>query len=206
MAEMMDGVVHILPDFQVTFAAAGQRVVEGMRQLRQFFLRRQRTAPHCLAFDDARVLAVPDALAHGEEEPFLAEVLPFIRQRLLQLPPGWPRVGGIETLRLAALAFPWCIRYMIQLPIGIDQDVSALAFEEGKHVEVAIALGGLRPEFAGDLDDRLYAKPIHFYPADTFAAMAQHITVGIAVQVFAYLAQGIERVFQFFLLAWQGRS
>ncbi len=54
----------------------------------------------------------------------------------------------------------------------------------------------LRPEFAGDLDDRLDAKPIHFDLADAFAAMAQHVAIGVAVQVFAYLAQGVERVLQ----------
>jgi hypothetical protein len=37
----------------------------------------------------------------------------------------------------------------------LDQHLSPFFFQEGDHVEIAIASGGLRPEFARDLDDRL---------------------------------------------------
>ena len=43
----------------------------------------------------------------------------------------------------------------------LHQDLRALPLQEGEHVEVAVALGGLRPEFAGDLDDGLHAEAVH---------------------------------------------
>ena len=45
---------------------------------------------------------------------------------------------------------------------GLHQHLRAFALQEVEHVEVAVALGGLRPEFAGDLDDRLDAQAVDF--------------------------------------------
>ena len=50
---------------------------------------------------------------------------------------------------------------MIQVPIGSTMICAPSRLQEGEHVEVAVAFGGLRPEFAGDLHDRLHAEAIH---------------------------------------------
>ena len=38
----------------------------------------------------------------------------------------------------------------------LDQHLRAFALQEVEHVEVAVAFGDLRPEFAGDLHQRLH--------------------------------------------------
>ncbi len=56
----------------------------------------------------------------------------------------------------------WWIMYMIQVPMGSTRTCAPSLLQEVEHVEVAVAFGGLRPEFAGDLDDRLHAQAVDF--------------------------------------------
>src|SRR5262249_25154898 len=61
--------------------------------------------------------------------------------------------------------------------------------EEGEHVEVAVALGGLRPEFTGDLDDRLDAQTVYLNGVYRIAAGVQSVDVLLAVKVVGDLAE-----------------
>src|ERR1035441_1397816 len=49
--------------------------------------------------------------------------------------------------------------------------------------EVAVAFGGLRPEFAGDLDDGLDAQAIHIDGIEAVAAALQSGHVFVALQI-----------------------
>jgi hypothetical protein len=51
----------------------------------------------------------------------------------------------------------------------LDQHLRAFALEEFEHVEVAVALGELRPELAGDLHQRFHAGAIHLDGIHFFA-------------------------------------
>ena len=62
-------------------------------------------------------------------------------------------------------------------PIGSDEHLGPLALEELEHPEVAVALGGLRPELAGDLDDRLHAQAIDLDGVEPLAAACERVRV-----------------------------
>ena len=81
--------------------------------------------------------------------------MPLERDALLELPPlevglgfvDLATVGGFDLLLPQEVGQPGRDR--------LGDDLGALGLEEPEHVEVAVALGGLGPELAGDLDDRL---------------------------------------------------
>ena len=64
---------------------------------------------------------------------------------------------------------------------GLHQHLCAFALQEVEHVEVAVAFGGLRPEFAGDLDDRFHAQAVDIDAVEVVAAVLQrgHILVAL---------------------------
>ncbi len=72
--------------------------------------------------------------------------------------------------------------------------------QEGEHVEVAIAFGGLRPELAGDLDDRLHAQAVDLDGVDAVAAGMQRIDVFLAIEIVSDLAQGAADARDFLVL------
>ena len=80
-------------------------------------------------------------------------------------------------------------------PNRLHQHLRAFALQEGKHVEVAIALGGLGPEFANDLHHRLDPQAVNFNRAQAFVTIVQHILVSLSIELLVYLEQGIENRF-----------
>ena len=58
---------------------------------------------------------------------------------------------------------------------GLDDHFRALPFQEPEHVEVAVTLGGLRPEFTGDFNDRFDAEPIDFDLVESPPHLAQRL-------------------------------
>ncbi len=103
------------------------------------------------------------ALEHGLRERELGELArgrPVSRARRRRSPaPGHRHALG-EPAPVADLLLGLVDH--VHDPGGdrLDEHLRALPLEEGEHVEVAVALGGLRPELAGDLDDRLHAEPV----------------------------------------------
>ena len=67
-------------------------------------------------------------------------------------------------------------------------------------MEVAVAFGGLRPEFAGDFHHRLHPRAVHFDFVHRFAALFQRIQIVVAIQVLANLAERVESVAHGFFL------
>ncbi len=59
---------------------------------------------------------------------------------------------------------------MIQVPMGSTSTCAPSFSQEVEHVEVAVAFGGLRPEFAGDLDDGLHAQAVDIDRVEAVAA------------------------------------
>ena len=85
--------------------------------------------------------------------------------------------------------------------MGSTSTCAPSVLEEGEHVEVAVTLGGLRPELTGDLDDRLHAQAVDLDGVDAVAAGVERIHILLAVEVVADLAESAadaRRVFLFF--------
>ena len=94
------------------------------------------------------------------------------------------------------LALRLCLVHQVGDPGGdrLDQHLRAFALEKLEHVEIAVAFGGLRPEFAGDLHHRLHAGAVHFHRVQLLAAFLQRVEVDIAIEVLANLPQRVEGV------------
>ncbi len=79
---------------------------------------------------------------------------------------------------------------------GLHQHLRAFALQELEHVEVAVALGGLRPELAGDLDDGLDAQAVDLDRVERVAAAVQRRDVIVALKLVHELAdvfRGVRR-------------
>ena len=70
----------------------------------------------------------------------------------------------------------------------LHQNLRPFLLQEVEHVEVAVALGGLRPEFAGDLDDRLHAQAVDIDAVELVAALGQRAGILIALELVDELA------------------
>ena len=78
----------------------------------------------------------------------------------------------------------------------LDDDLRAFALKEFEHVEVAVAFGDLRPEFARDLHHRLHLGAIHFDGVHLFARRSQCIQIVLAPHMFVHLAEHVKGVAQ----------
>ena len=75
---------------------------------------------------------------------------------------------------------------------GFDEDLRAFLFQELEHVEVPVALGGLGPEFAGDLYQGLYAGAVHRDGVKAVAHLVERRGVVVAIE----LVQEFAKVFR----------
>ena len=66
---------------------------------------------------------------------------------------------------------------------GFHQHLRPFALEEPEHVEISVALGGLRPEFACDLDHRLDFSAVDVDLVDLIAARFDSAQEFFAVEV-----------------------
>src|ERR1700757_297696 len=69
------------------------------------------------------------------------------------------------------------------------QHLSSFSFEKGKHVEVAVALGSLSPEFPRNFDYRFHSKPINLNCIDAIATCMQCINILFAVEIVTNLSE-----------------
>ena len=63
-------------------------------------------------------------------------------------------------------------------------------------MEIAVALGELRPEFAGDFHDRLHLRAVHFDAVHLVASGGQRVEIILAPEMLVHLAEDVERVAQ----------
>src|SRR5205823_5348704 len=91
----------------------------------------------------------------------------------------------LVPLSVAVRLIHWPLCYGVRLRLvhqvsdpgsnWLDHYLRALALQEIKHVEVAIALGDLRPELTRDLYQRLYLGAINFERANLVNQVIDHI-------------------------------
>ena len=152
-------VVDILGDFQVAFAAAGARVVEGMAEALQFVLVGQVMRDAAQRVHDLVIFALEDGFGELQLGHLLAEAELDLGARA-QLPDRRQHRAFFQALEVFVLLDHLVDHVHDPGADGLHQHLRAFALQEVEHVEVAVAFGGLRPEFAGDLDDRLHAQAV----------------------------------------------
>ena len=161
MAEFVDGVIDVLANLEVPFAAARELVIERVRHLRQLGLRNKFVGDPAQVPDGAMVEEVPHALTCANSPQFFAQS-DVVRKVLLELIPlgipmraiHRPLRNGVSFRLVHQIRDPGCD--------WLNQHLCAFALQEVEHVEVAVTLGDLRPELAGDLHHRLHAGAVHF--------------------------------------------
>ena len=75
----------------------------------------------------------------------------------------------------------------------LHDNLRAFALQEGEHVEVAVAFGGLRPEFAGDLHDWLHAEAIDLDLIEAVADVVKRDHVVVRRELVQELAEILDR-------------
>ncbi|MBI4263801.1 MAG: hypothetical protein HY657_05470 [Acidobacteria bacterium] len=139
---------------------------------------------------DAPVLVVPEPVADGEIGERAAE-----RQLALQTRAHLgPRRRIIDILAADPVRLGEPQHVHDPGADRLDHHLRALALEEAEHPEVAVALGGLRPELPGDLHHRLHAQAVDLNRADALARRLERLDRLRAVQVVVDLAERVERV------------
>ena len=115
---------------------------------------------------------------------------------LLQLPPLRVAMWAID--RPLRLGMSLGLVQKIGHPSGdwLNHYLRALALQEFKHVEVAIALGNLCPEFTGDLHHGLHLGTVDLDAVHVVSGCGQGVKVILPAQMFVHLAEHIEGVTQ----------
>ncbi len=161
VGQVLVGVVDILGDFEVAFAAAAAGVVVGVAEALELVLVDQVVADSAQGIEDLVVLALEDDLGEFELGQLVA-VGPLDFGARVDFPGGRQDGALFESL-VIAIALDYLVDHVGDPGAdGLDNHLGALALEELEHIEVAVALGGLGPEFAGDLDDGLDAEAVDF--------------------------------------------
>ena len=150
-------VIDVLGDFQVAFAAARARVVERMSQALQFVLVGEVMRDVAQRADDLVIFVLEDGFRQFQLRDFVAEA-PLDLGALVETPQRRQHRALFEPLEVLVLLHDLVDHVHDPGADGLHQHLRAFALQEVEHVEVAVAFGGLRPEFAGDLHDGLYAQ------------------------------------------------
>ena len=137
------------------------------------------------------ILPRVDALADADHPLLLAELQLVLRQ-LLQLVPLHVLVRSIE--RAAGRGARLHLVHHVHHPgsDGFHQHLRAFALQELEHVEVAVALGDLRPELADDLHHRLHLQAIDLDRGHLLAHRRQSLFIRLAVKLLAHLQQRVD--------------
>ena len=161
MGQVLVRVVDVLGDFQVAFAAARARVVEGMAEALQLVLIGQVMRDAAERVHDLVILALENGFGELQLGHLLAEAELDLGARA-ELPDRRQHGAFFEALEVFVLLDHLVDHVHDPGADRLHQHLRAFALQEVEHVEVAVALGGLRPELAGDLDDRLHAQAVDF--------------------------------------------
>ena len=182
MAELVLGVVDVLSDFEVSFATAGKLVVERHREIGHLLLVDQVMRDVAQRLHYTVILTRVDQFADSKCGELLLEIK-LVHRMLVELPPGGLLVLLLERPLLAPPLFH--LVHHVHDPGGdrFHQHLCAFPFQECKHVEVAVAFGGLRPEFADDLYHGLNPQAIDFNGRKMVVYRLETLLVGAAVEV-----------------------
>ena len=139
------------------------------------------------AFDDLVIFALEDRLRQFQLGHLLA-VAEFDFGARAQLPERRQHRAFVQALQVLVLLHHLVNHVHDPRADGLHQHLRAFALQEVEHVEVAVALGGLRPEFAGDLDDGLHAQAVDLDRVEPVAAALQRRNVIVALELVDELA------------------
>src|SRR5690349_8735489 len=198
MAEMMDCVVHILPNFEVPLSAARELVVKRMSHLSQFFLRNQVVGDASKMLDGAMVEVVPHDLTGAQAHHLLAQAQ-IVGQMLLHFIPL--RISMWTIHRPFRLCMRLGLIHQVRDPCRnrFHHDLRTLPLEKLEHVEVAVALGDLGPELASDLYNRLHLGSIDFDLVHLFRCGVESSEIVLAPQVLMHFPEHVESISQDFV-------
>lgn len=159
VGDALDRVVDVLGDFEVAFAAFGTRVVELVGK--PFHLEHVGDGVGCASkgFPHAVVFTAVDLVGH-ERRCALDQVRFLELEAFAKLPPFEIGSGFVErsTIGRLDLFLPHQVGEPRRDRLG--DDLGPFGLKKPKHIEVAVALGGVGPELAGDLDDRFGLQAI----------------------------------------------
>src|ERR1017187_5728419 len=191
VAETVLGIPDVLADFEMSFTPTRELVVEGVRHVGHFFLVDEVVGDVAQALHHAMVLACVDTLAQAPQPLLLAE-LQLVHPHLAQLIPLHFLVGSIERPAGSGARLRLVHHVHHPGPDRLHQHLRAFTLQEFENVEVAIALGDLRPELADDLDHGLHAQAVHLDGGELLADSRQRLFVGVAVKLLADLGQRVD--------------
>ena len=189
--QLVVGVVNVLRDFQVTFTARRARVVVRVRDALQLVLIYQLVSHAAQRFHDLVILAAEDQLGQAQLHDLVAHV-EFDLGVLVQTPHRRQDRALFQSLLVLGFLDGLVDQVVDPRPDRLDDQLRALALEERKHVEVAVALGGLRPELTGDLDDGLHPQAVHGDRVEAVAYVVQRLNIAIAIKLFEELTEVID--------------
>src|SRR5215470_4417983 len=143
--------------------------------------------------DGAMVEEIPHPFTRADSPQLLAQA-DVVGEMLFGLMPFgigmgsiyWPLCSGIGLGLIHQIGHPG--------GNGLDQNLCPFALEKFKHMEVAVAFGELRPEFAGYLDYRLYAGAVDFDRVQFPTGSGESVQVILAPHVFVPFAKRVEGV------------
>jgi hypothetical protein len=193
VAEFVHGVVHVLAHFEVSLTAACELVVKRMRQLGEFGLRRKMMGDAAEILCRAVVEEAPHPLANSDAPQFFAQTDVVGKLLLNFVPLGIAMRSIHRPLRFG-------VRFRLVHEVGyprrdrLDQYLRAFALQELEHVEVAVAFGGLRPELAGDLYQRLHARAVDLNRVHLFPRRSEGVQIILAPHVLVPLSEDVEGV------------
>jgi hypothetical protein len=137
--------------------------------------------------DDLVIFVLEDGFRELQLGDFIAET-PFDLGALVETPQRRQHGAFFEALEVLVLLHHLVNHVHDPGADGLHQHLRALALQEVEHVEIAVAFGGLRPEFAGDLDDGLHAQAVDFDLVERVAAAVQRRDIIVALQLVDELA------------------
>src|SRR5262249_37366600 len=132
-------------------------------------------------------LALEDTLGDFELRHLLAAI-GFDGKTLAELLPGRDDRPVFQTLLILIFLNDLMNHVHDPGPDRLHQDLRAFLLEEGEHVEVTVALRGLRPELAGDLDDGLHARAVDLDLVETATDLLEGLYVLVAQELREELA------------------
>ena len=183
VGQLLLGVVDILRYLQVPFAAVAPAVVKVVGEPFQFRLVYQIVGGAAESLDVTPILAAEYPLGKAENDLLLLE--PFVvAQTFLDLPLSG-ECSAVLTEPLTVVGALLCLVKEVADPVGDGRDVGLcpLPLEEGKHIEIAVTLGRLRPELAGYLDDRFYPEGVDLNGVEPFRHTAKPLGVVISIEL-----------------------
>ena len=188
MAKILVRVVDVLRHLEVPFTAPGSRVVEGMADALQLVLIGQVMSDATQSVDQLVVLALENRLRESQ----LGQLLPGIQmtvKKLSQVPLGYFLGDEIEAALILGLLFRLMNHVRDPRADRFHQHLGAFLLQKLEHVEVPIALGGLGPEFARDLDRRFYPCAVDRDGIEAIANFVKSGCVIVTIELIEKLAE-----------------